>query len=140
MLLASCGGRTASSDSQPEEDSSSRAGAIDIKCTWNIENVVVNDTLYARPSEVTPGIQQTFTFAEESFGINTNCNNIGGEYTLKGDSISFSNMLITEMACDNEEVERLLLRVLPEINTLDCLNDSTLRLNSDSSAYIVLKK
>lgn len=135
LLLASCSGTTGKSPS------ATATPAPDIQHTWQIENVVVNDTLYARPAEINPDLAQLFTFAPDStFGITTNCNSLGGQYVQSGDSISFSNILATQMACDNEEVERLLMRILPEVCTVDSLNDSVMRLNTPSSAYIVLKK
>lgn len=135
MLLASCGGQSKTADNSQTE-----LPQPDIQCMWYIENVVINDTLFARPSDIDPERNQSFTFDDGSFGVNTNCNTLGGEYVLKGDSISFTNIMTTEMACDNEQVERLVMRILPEVRTVDCVNDSTLRLNTDSTAYILLKK
>lgn len=141
-LLTSCGGQTGKSVDRPTADQTTETTVSQLlrQQNWSIENVVVNDTLYARPSEIDPRRDQYFTFADGTFGVNTNCNSLGGEYVLKGDSIIFSNIYITEMACDNEEVERLLSRILPDVRTVDCGNDSIIRLNTDSQAYILLKK
>ncbi len=71
----------------------------------------------------------------------TNCNHIGGLYHQNADSISLTEISTTEMACDNMELEEMLKKVLPMVNTIDCINDSITRLNSDKSdSYIVLKK
>lgn len=142
--MTSCGGgHAASSDTATAADSLTATAAkatADIERTWQIENVVVNDTLYARPADIDPDHPQTLTFAAGTFGIKTNCNTLGGDYTLRGDSIAFANIITTEMACDNMEVETLLMRILPEVNAIDWTNDSVMRLNTPSSAYIVLKK
>lgn len=109
---------------------------------WLIENVEVNDSVYVRPSEIGEGVTSYIDFREDNtFGIMTNCNHIGGNYHLSGDSISFSDMSCTEMACDNMELEEILKKVLPQIRAVDCLNDSLTRLNAaNAEAYIVLKK
>lgn len=70
----------------------------------------------------------------------TNCNSIQGSYTLTGDSIMMNSGLCTEMACDNMHVEDMIKKVLPEIRTVDMANDSTMRLNSAASEYIVLSR
>ncbi len=142
LLLASCNGTTATSDNHAKgEPATDSISTPDLNRMWVIENVVLNDSVYCRPSEIQPERNYYFTFAEDgSFGINTNCNTIGGQYLQKGDSISFTNISITEMACDNMTMEELLSQILPQINIVDAEMDSVIRLNTDSSAYIVLKK
>ncbi len=44
------------------------------------------------------------------------------------------------MACDDMKMEELLTQILPEVNVVDVSMDSVIRLNTNSSAYIVLKK
>ncbi len=78
---------------------------------------------------------------DRTFGIVTNCNHIGGEYSQENDSIHLTNISTTEMACDNMELEEMLKKVLPSVNTIDCINDSITRLNTDKGeSYIVLRK
>lgn len=141
-MLASCNGTTTSSDNQAEgEPAVESISTPDLNRMWVIENVVLNDSVYCRPSEMQPERNYYFTFAEDgTFGVNTNCNTIGGQYMQKGDSISFSNINITEMACDDMTMEELLIMILPEIDIVDAEIDSVIRLNTGSSAYIVLKK
>ena len=111
-----------------------------IEGKWVIENVFVNDTLCVRPAEETPDTEQTMWFNNGSVGITTNCNGIGGQYILKGDSISFENLAQTEEACDNMKVEQLISKVLPGVKTIIFENDSTARLKSEGESYILLKK
>lgn len=113
-----------------------------VRGVWNIENIVVNDTLSVRPAEIDPEATQSFIFDVDGVvGIKTNCNSLGGSYAVKGDSIRFENMFCTEMACENMAVEDMLKQVLPNVATIDFVNDSTLRLNTTVDAsYIVLSK
>ncbi len=141
LLLASCNGKSNGSDKQGDAVATDTVATPDLNRMWYIENVVLNDSVYVRPSELQPDRNFYFTFAEGgSFGVNTNCNTIGGEYMQKGDSIFFSNISITEMACDDMKMEELMTQILPQVNTVDASLDSIVRLNSNSSAYIVLKK
>ncbi|GAA6401098.1 hypothetical protein K020075H21_04370 [Bacteroides ovatus] len=109
---------------------------------WYIRTVVLNDSLYARPSEITPGVRQYITFnGDSTVNIKTNCNGMSGRYTIKGDSLTISDLCWTEMACKNMDVERLLQRILPEIRTCEIENDSILRLNAATSdEYVLLRK
>ncbi len=109
---------------------------------WDIENIVENDSSYVRPSEIEQGIIAYIDFKEDNtFGVMTNCNHFGGQYRQNNDSILLTDVFATEMACDNMEVEEMLKKILPLVNTIDCLNDSITRLNSDKGdSYIVLKK
>lgn len=112
-----------------------------IQGQWDIVNVVENDSSYVRPAEIDQGITSYIDFREDStFGIMTNCNHIGGQYLQTNDSILLTDISATEMACDNMELEEMLKKILPIVNTIDCINDSITRLNSDKGdSYIVLK-
>ena len=115
---------------------------LSVRGVWNIENIVVNDTLSVNPAKINPGAKQSFIFDVDGVvGIKTNCNSLGGSYAVNGDSIRFENMFCTEMACEDMDVEEMLKQVLPNVVTFDFVNDSTLRLNTAVEAsYIVLIK
>lgn len=140
-FACSCGNSNqAQSSGQTPADTTETTAAISIDGRWNIDNVVVNDSLSVRPSEETPEKASLITFDGGNYSITTNCNSIQGSYTLNGDSIALNPGLCTEMACDNMSIEDMIKQVLPEISTVDLVNDSTLRLNSPASAYIVLSR
>ncbi len=143
MGITSCtGGNNKSDKSEEGNVDDKEISAINIQGQWDIENVVENDSSYVRPSEIEQGITAYIDFKEDkTFGIMTNCNHLGGQYVQSNDSIQLKDIFITEMACDNMELEEMLKKVLPMVNTIDCINDSITRLNSDrSDSYIVLKK
>ncbi len=139
--VASCSG-TKSSQEQAVDSQNQKEQVENIQGQWMIENVVENDSSYVRPSEIDPGKTSYIDFREDrTFGIVTNCNHIGGEYSQENDSIHLTNISTTEMACDNMELEEMLKKVLPSVNTIDCINDSITRLNTDKGeSYIVLRK
>lgn len=112
-----------------------------IEGQWLLEHVVVSDTLEVRPADVEPESKLYAHFYNDStFNFQTGCNTIGGRYVQFDDSISISDMMWTELACDDMRVEELLKDVLPRVNTVDRNNDSIMRLNTPASSYIVLKK
>ncbi len=141
--LASCSGaKTDSGESGADKMENPQASCPDLLGQWGIENIVENDSSYVRPAEIGQGLSAYIEFRDDNtFGVMTNCNHIGGQYTQSGDSIALTDILTTEMACDNMEVEEMLKKILPLVNTVDCLNDSITRLNAaGSEAYIVLHK
>ncbi len=109
---------------------------------WNIENIVENDSCYIRPSELEQGLTAYIDFKDDNtFGVVTNCNHISGRFVQMNDSISLTDISATELACDNMEIEIMLTRLLPTVNSVDCINDSITRLNtSKGDSYIVLRK
>lgn len=110
----------------------------DIRGQWYIENIVFNDSDYVRPEEAMPGVRQYISFEDSTYFIQTNCNTISGLYTVKGDSLYFSDGAMTEMACDNMATEDALRRILPVISTIDFQNDSVVRLNGSTPAECIL--
>lgn len=120
---------------------SSIAALTDIKGEWDIENIVFSDTDYVRPAEEVSGSRQYISFTDSTYSIATNCNRIGGEYTLKGDSLMLSDGFMTRMACPNMATEEAMCRIIPLIASVDVENDSTIRLNSkDNSEYVILRR
>lgn len=141
LSLCSCSGKKENTTTT-DTDTAATVTGPSIVGKWNIENVVLNDSVYARPAEVTPGVEQYIIFnADSTYAVATNCNSIGGPYVVSGDTITIGDSFRTEMACDNMTVEDLLVQVLPDVKVIDFTNDSTLRLNSATDGrYIVLTK
>ncbi len=139
--VASCSG-TKGSKEQAADLENQKEQVENIQGQWMIENVVENDSSYVRPSEIDPELKSYIDFRDDNtFGIVTNCNHIGGNYSQNNDSIHLTEIMTTEMACDNMDLEDMLKKVLPSVNTIDCINDSITRLNTDKGdSYIVLKK
>lgn len=142
IFMASCGrqnNKPVSDTMQVSDNESSVCAPIEGR--WLLEHVVVNDSLEVRPADADPEARLYVHFYNDStFNFQTGCNAIGGRYVQTGDSIAISDILWTEMACEDMRVEELLRTVLPQSNTIDWSNDSIMRINTATSAYIVLKK
>ncbi len=138
--MASCAGRNgaANQDSTGVEGQQDAVAAVDLTGKWYLENIVVNDSDYVRPSEAVPGVEQYVIFSDSTYVFQTNCNTISGPCSIKGDSIRLEAGLMTEMACDNMATEDILRRVIPNIATIDVQNDSVVRLNGATPAECIL--
>lgn len=143
MMAAACMSNNTKMNDAAEMDAAQTEPAdADVCGKWRIENIVFSETDFVRPAEETAGGQSFIRLNEDgSYHIATNCNSISGEYTVHGDSITFGDGAMTEMACDNMATEEAMRRILPHINIIDIENDSVMRLNSiNSTEYIVLIK
>lgn len=79
--------------------------------TWTLMSIISGDAV----SSVPAGVVATMSFgADGSVEVNPGCNNGGGTYAVDGDSISFSDIITTKMACAGPQmqVENAVLQVL----------------------------
>lgn len=69
--------------------------------TWNwVQTVYNNDTT------VTPKVAKKFTLtlkSDKTFSATTDCNGVGGEYTVTGNRIKFTKMMSTLMYCEGSQ-------------------------------------
>jgi heat shock protein HslJ len=64
--------------------------------TWLLASIITGDVVSSIPA----GVTATMTFnADGSVDIHYGCNSGGGQYAVDGDSIAFSQLIQTEMAC-----------------------------------------
>jgi heat shock protein HslJ len=69
--------------------------------SWNWIN-----TTYSDDKGVTPKVPGKFTLTlktDKTFSATTDCNGVGGEYTVKGNQISFTKMMSTLMFCEGSQ-------------------------------------
>jgi heat shock protein HslJ len=95
-----------------DEATANRQLLIQKKWTWV-------KTSYSNDTELTPHNPEAFTltFTEEgSFSATTDCNEIGGQYTIVDTMISFESMMSTEMFCENSQ-EQIFSSMLSEIES-----------------------
>jgi len=88
--------------------------------TWTVTGLINGEAVSSIPDEV----EATLLFADEGrVEVQSGCNTGGGSYTVSGDTIFFSELVTTEMACDGArgEVEAAVYAVL----------------NADSVTYVI---
>ena len=65
---------------------------------------------YGDPANLTPaapGVDTSLTFNKDgTLGGNMGCNGFGGEFVVKGDSVTFSNLISTMMACEEPRMSQ----------------------------------
>lgn len=61
--------------------------------------------------EATSGYNLSFNEPDNTFGMTTDCNSLGGEFEITNDTIRFMNIAVTAMACDKMIVEENMLRL-----------------------------
>jgi heat shock protein HslJ len=81
----------------------------------------------ANPQPVITDYQPTLSFQEDTVGGSTGCNEVGGNYTHTGTTISFSDLLQTERACMADGVmqqEAAYMELLRNADTISRGEDS----------------
>lgn len=79
--------------------------------TWGLVSFISGDVA----SSVPMGISAAITFADDgTFSANFGCNSGGGTYAINGDTITFSDVVMTKMACGGAggQVESAVLSVI----------------------------
>lgn len=95
----------------------------DVAGEWKI--IELNDSvLPAHPEEP---YMITFEATDSMFSAQTGCNIVGGKFVMeKNNSISFGNMMSTRMMCPDMFVEEALMKVLPNVTTVEQGQDGSL--------------
>ena len=91
----------------------SESMTLDMK-TW-----VWIKTVYNNDTEIKPKIDNRFSITfrtDNSFSASTDCNNMGGEYTVIGNSITFGKMFSTKMFCPDSQ-ENDFAKMLGEVQS-----------------------
>jgi heat shock protein HslJ len=79
--------------------------------TWTLSSIITGETV----SSVPAGIVANIEFMDDgSVMLNPGCNSAGGRYAVDGDSITFTDLATTDMACMGAagQVEAAVLSVL----------------------------
>lgn len=110
---------------------------IPVESHWTLCNLYTNSTEIAVPEDHTPAI--SFLKGGKIAG-ETGCNRLFGDFTIKDNSISFTNMGSTRMMCPQMEFENAYLTMLDNAASY-LLKDDTLTLkDKEGNIIAVLKK
>ena len=96
-------------------------------------------TLYGNGTTVTPKMPRfALTFkSDKTFSATTDCNGVGGEYSLSGNKITFSNMISTMMYCDGSQ-EQDFVTLLNQVQSymFTSMGELVLGLKLDSGSVV----
>lgn len=71
------------------------------------------------------------------FSCTTDCNTISGSFEKSKNSLKFSSISFTELACDNMMIERSIVFILPSIKSYEITDDSILVLKDDNGHILM---
>lgn len=105
-----------------------------IKSTyWEVTSLI---ELSSSTIRVKPTVEFTSGGMVEGFG---GCNKFSGKYKVSGNKLTTSDIVATEMACENSQVEAIFLQALQKTSTYE-IEDAKLYLYSGSDLKAVLTK
>lgn len=110
------------------------------RMTLGMQTWTWGSTLYNNDKKVVPAKPKAFTLTfknDGSFAATTDCNGIGGAYTVTGSRITFSKMVSTLMYCDGSQ-EDVFKNMLQETQTylFTSKGELVLGLTLDSGSFI----
>jgi len=85
-------------------------------------------TTYNSGDSLTPADADTFTLIfmdDDTFSATTDCNTVGGQYDTNDNQISFTNLFVTEMFCEDSQ-EREFVAMLSAVETYSFTTQGTL--------------
>ena len=80
-----------------------------------------------------PALQ--FDLQNNKVAGNTSCNQLSGQFSVEGDSLSLSKMVTTKMACQ-QSIESEFMEALQKVNRYDIQNEELLLLNNDDKVMV----
>jgi len=98
-------------------------------------------TVYVNGEVVTPDQPEEFVLTFDTdgrFGAETDCNTIAGDYSASGNSLTFDNMLATEVACPQGSQEEEFTDMLANTVSFNFDADGNLTLNLESGSGSVV--
>ena len=127
MMLCSCSGnKTNESASAQDETANVRLDSVGLQGEWRLSSYRV-DCASVELADSTDYLL-AFNEPDNTFGLTTDCNTIGGEFGVTNDTIRFHNMMVTEMACHDMTVEQNMLRMLNDTTAYATYSADTLTL------------
>lgn len=143
MCLGACSKKentAAVADAESTDQTTTPVTNAPILGEWRVTAITFADGTSIIPAQVDSLVPTSILFEPDStFGVATNCNSLGGTYILRGDSITFSNMFGTRMACPDMSIEEALNAILPAVTTVTVGTDSTAALNAPENAIVQLR-
>lgn len=128
LILGSCStkNKNAETDALSAETENIQLDTAGLQGEWALDSYRI-DSATTQFDAGAEDYTLSFDETDNSFGMTTDCNTIGGMFGITNDTIRFSNMMVTEMACDKMTVEQDILRLLNDTAAYAiCSGDSIL--------------
>lgn len=111
LLLAACAGSKAKDEAKAADETEGvQIDTIGLHGEWRLESYRIDSasTDFGADSPYKLSIDEP----GNAFGLSTDCNTIGGAFSVTDDTIRFENVIVTEMACHEMKVEEAMLRLI----------------------------
>ena len=112
------------------------------KMTLNMKTWNWVDTIYNNNTIVMPKVSNKFTLtlkADKTFSAATDCNGVGGEYSVNGNKITFTKMMSTQMFCEGSQ-EQDYSKMLSQVQSYLFTSNGELVLNLMQDAGSIIFK
>ncbi len=86
-----------------------------------------------------PGTNVTLSFEKDNLGGNGGCNSYGGEFKLKGDTLTIGNVYSTEMYCEAEGImdqEARYYQMLSNVESFSLAGEELILTTADGEALV----
>lgn len=137
LLLSACSTNDKTTDTD-SADANIMLGNIGLQGEWLLQSYRVD--CVSTEFEDSLKYKLNFNEPDNTFSLSTDCNMINGEFGITNDSVRFKNMLVTEMACDDMDVEQSMLRLLNDTTAYALYNDSILTITAQSIGFAKFKR
>lgn len=120
-----------SSDKENAEARSAQIGTVSVYGKWRLVRYELCE-MSSNGVEITQDKDYILTLKENgTYGLNTDCNSIGGTFSVSNDTIRFSEVECKGMACEHMEVEQAMCEILTRPDCHAVQKDSCLYLSDD---------
>lgn len=127
LILGSCSTNNGRSGADVEADDAEniQLDTAGLQGEWTLASYLVD--CESMQFETATDYVLSFNEPDNTFGMTTDCNLIGGTFEITNDTIRFKNVLVTEMACDKMIVEKNMLRLFNDTTSYAvCQGDTIL--------------
>ena len=130
--------RDSASISTLDESASNQLDLIGLQGHWKLEsyNIDGQSTYFGSNAQYV----LSFTESDNTFGMTTDCNILGGTFYGSNDTIRFRDVSVTEMACDNMTVEESLLRIFFDSTAYAVFTCDSILYTAPNIGYAIFKK
>lgn len=119
------------SDKNATETRSAQADGLSVYGKWRLVSYQLCE-MSSNGVEIGNDKDYIFTLKENgTYGLNTDCNSIGGTFSVRNDTIRFSEVECKGMACEHMEVEQAMCEILTRPDCHAVQKDSCLYLSDD---------
>lgn len=140
LLAGSCSSnqKDTGTEAALDESATTRLDMIGLQGDWKLESYRIDCQSTYFDSNACYIL--SFNESDNTFGMTTDCNMIGGKFFGSNDTIRFKDISVTEMACDNMTVEENMLRLFNDSAAYALFTCDSILYNAPNIGNAIFKK